>query len=242
MQITADAKVADVATADPATIPVFQQHKIDFCCGGKIPIAEVCEQQGIDTDALLAALRGVQRNGAAPADWRTATFSSLVTHIQQTYHEPLRTELPRLSAMMTKVLQVHGAHLPEVLEPLQHTFEELQAELLHHMAKEDAVLFPSILELEAYAASGKPGGWTWIDGAVSVMEADHDSAGAALAKMRELTSDYTPPEWACGTFRGLYHGLSELERNMHVHVHLENHILFPRASARARDVSASATA
>jgi regulator of cell morphogenesis and NO signaling len=242
MQITADAKVADVATADPATIRVFQQHKIDFCCGGKIPIAEACEQQGIDTEALLAELRGVQRSGATPDDWRTAPFSSLVAHIQQTYHEPLRAELPRLSAMMTRVLQAHGAHLPEVLEPLQHTFEELQAELLHHMAKEDAVLFPSILELEAHASSGKPGGWAWIDGAVSVMEADHDSAGAALARMRELSGDYTPPEWSCPTFRGLYQGLSELEANMHVHVHLENHILFPRATAMAHEVSASATA
>ncbi|HQZ37722.1 MAG TPA: iron-sulfur cluster repair di-iron protein [Vicinamibacterales bacterium] len=242
MQITADAKVADVATADPATIRVFQQHKIDFCCGGKIPIAEACEQQGIDTDSLIAELRSVQRESVAGADWRTAAFAELVTHIQRTYHEPLRSELPRLSAMMTKVVQAHGTHLPETLLPLQRTYEELQAELLHHMAKEDRELFPEILRLEAHASSDQPGGWTWIDGAVRAMEADHDTAGAALAKMREMTGDYTPPEWSCPTFRGLYHGLSELEREMHVHVHLENHILFPRATARAHEVSASATA
>jgi regulator of cell morphogenesis and NO signaling len=37
------------------------------------------------------------------------------------------------------------------------------------------------------------------------------------------------PSWACQTFQALYEGLSELEANMHVHVHLEDNVLFPRA-------------
>ena len=59
-------------------------------------------------------------------------------------------------------------------------------------------------------------------------------AEAALARMRELTDSYTPPADACPTFRGLYYGLAELERDMQIHIHLENDILFPRALARAR--------
>jgi regulator of cell morphogenesis and NO signaling len=73
---------------------------------------------------------------------------------------------------------------------------------------------------------------------IDVMKAEHESARAALAGMRELTRGYAPPEGACPTFRGLYYGLSELERNMHVHVHLENHVLFPRAARLARERAA----
>ena len=121
---------------------------------------------------------------------------------------------------------------------MQERFESLQRELLEHMAKEDAVLFPAVLALEANAAAGASAGWTWIEQPIDVMENEHEAAGAALATMRALTHGYAPPEDACPTFRGLYYGLSELERDMHMHVHLENHVLFPRASrlAHARSV------
>ena len=65
------------------------------------------------------------------------------------------------------------------------------------------------------------------------MEADHQEAGAALALIRQITNGFAPPEWACPTFKGLYYGLAQLESDMHVHVHLENHILFPRAARLA---------
>ena len=142
--------------------------------------------------------------------------------------------------MVDKVVSRHGARLPR-LALLQETFAVLQHELLDHMKKEDVVLFPAIVALEAGAAPGRSSGWTWIDQPIGAMEAEHASAGAALARIAELTDGHVPPEDACPTFRGLYHGLSELERDMHVHVHLENHILFPRAAALARSTARQAT-
>jgi regulator of cell morphogenesis and NO signaling len=61
------------------------------------------------------------------------------------------------------------------------------------------------------------------------MESEHDQAGGLLAELRRCTNGYVPPSWACATFRALYQGLAELEATMHVHVHLENNVLFPRA-------------
>jgi len=239
MQFTASTTVAEVAAAEPATIKVFQRHKIDFCCGGKIAMADACARHGLDTEALLAELRAVRAAADDPADWRRLPLKDLVAHIQARYHGPLRDELPRLGAMLDKVVQRHGHRLPETLLPLQTTFESLRRELLEHMAKEDAVLFPSVLALEAHAAAkGTSTEWRWIEQPIEVMEAEHEAAGAALARMRALTDGYAPPEDACPTFRGLYYGLSELERDMHLHVHLENQILFPRAAqlASARSV------
>ena len=237
MQFTARTTVAEVAAAEPATIKVFQRHHIDFCCGGRIPLQEACAAHDLDTDALLAELRAVRAAAEDPADWRRLPLKDLVAHIQARYHAPLRDELPRLGAMLDKVVQRHGHRLPETLLPLQATFESLRRELLAHMAKEDAVLFPSVLALESHAEETSTG-WSWIEQPIGVLEAEHEAAGAALARMRALTDGYAPPEDACPTFRGLYCGLSELERDMHLHVHLENQILFPRAArlASARSV------
>jgi regulator of cell morphogenesis and NO signaling len=236
MQITASTTVADLAAAEPATIKVFQRHRIDFCCGGRIPLSDACAGHDLDADALLAELRAARAAADDPADWRRASLKDLIAHIQARYHVPLRDELPRLSAMLDKVVQRHGPRRPATLLPLQATFETLQRELLEHMAREDAVLFPAVLALEATGAANMAAtGWAWIQQPIEVMEAEHEAAGAALARMRALTDGYAPPEDACPTFRGLYYGLSELERDMHLHVHLENHVLFPRAARLARE-------
>lgn len=227
MNITKDSHVSAVATEMPATIRVFQQHGIDFCCGGKRPLAEACADLGLGVDALVAELRGTVAGAEAERNWQTASLGELIGHIQQRFHEPLRQELTRLAAMMAKVVSRHGDHLPETLGPLAATFGALHDDLLHHMSKEDSVLFPAIVAAEM----GDVAAASFVSQPIGVMEAEHEQAGLALARMRELTGGYAPPEWACPTFRGLYFGLAEFEREMRVHVHLENNILFPRAAA-----------
>jgi regulator of cell morphogenesis and NO signaling len=239
MLITTDSTVADIATASPATIPVFQQHQIDFCCGGKMPLAQACTKRGLDPDAVLAELQAVTRPAAAEPSWDTAPLSELIAHIQRRYHEHLRVELPRLDAMVDRVVSRHGDHLPETLLPLQSTFKALRDELLDHMLKEDRVLFPAIVAIERGQGRVSADAAAWLDAPIAAMEAEHESAGAALASLRARTNGYAPPEWACPTFRGLYFGLAQLETDMHLHVHLENHILFPRAAQLARAKNAS---
>ncbi len=233
MTIAPEMTVAAIATAAPATISVFQQHRIDFCCGGKIPLAQACEARGVSVDALLGELRAA--NAPQPeTSWAGASLTALVQHIQTRYHEPLRAELPRLSAMLDKVVDRHGNRLPGQLSLLQSTFRRMQGELLTHMKKEDAVLFPFIVMLEAGESLPVSDAGAWIDSPISVMEAEHEDAGAALALIRNITDGYAPPEWACPTFRGLFYGLAQLETDMHLHVHLENNVLFPRAARLAR--------
>jgi len=182
--------------------------------------------------SLLAELQQAAAPAADATDWRDADLSTLIDHIQQRYHEPLREELPRLHAMLAKVVSRHGDRHGDVLLPLLEVFEALEADLLVHMRKEDTVLFPFIRALEADPDANASTA-AWLSSPLRMMEADHEDAGAALTRMRTLTGGYTPPDGACPTFRGLYHGLSQFEADMHMHVHLENNILFPRAAARA---------
>jgi regulator of cell morphogenesis and NO signaling len=230
MTIAPETTVAEIATSAPATIRIFQDHQIDYCCGGRIPLAQACAAQGLDVDTLLHELQGAVAPVSGDPVWVNETLAALVRHIQARYHEPLRLELPRLEAMLDKVVSRHGDHLPETLLPLQRAFKQLKTELLVHMAKEDCVLFPFIVKLEAGDEVPVEDASQWIQLPIAAMEADHDEAGRALAFIRDVTGSFAPPEWACPTFRGLYYGLSQLEADMHLHVHLENNILFPRAA------------
>ena len=230
MTIAPETTVAEIATSAPATIRIFQDHQIDYCCGGRIPLEQACAARGLDVHTLLHELQAAVAPVSGEPVWANETLTALVRHIQARYHEPLRLELPRLEAMLDKVVSRHGDHLPETLLPLQRAFKQLQAELLVHMAKEDRVLFPFIVRLEAGEDVPVEDALEWIQSPIAAMEADHDEAGRALAFIRDVTGSFAPPDWACPTFRGLYYGLSQLEADMHVHVHLENNILFPRTA------------
>jgi regulator of cell morphogenesis and NO signaling len=217
--ISADSTVKDIVIAHPMATRVFGRHQIDFCCRGGIPLREACEKKGLDADAVVSELEtDLAGSGDDPDQWAEAPLGDLIDHILATYHGPLRTELPRLEQMARKVHAVHGERMPEVLSELVEVFDALQEELGSHMLKEEQILFPMINAGQGMDA-GAP---------IAMMEDEHASAGAALARIRELTNDFTPPEGACNTWRGLWAGLSELETQMHQHIHLENNILFPR--------------
>jgi regulator of cell morphogenesis and NO signaling len=229
MTITESTLIADIAADVPSSVRVFQRYSVDFCCGGKRPLAVACEEQGLSFSDIR---REIELVAAAPAaaqrDWNTASLHDLTDHIVTAYHEPLREEMPRLAAMAARVARVHGQKAPRLLGRIEAVVGELSADLTEHMRKEELVLFPVIRGIENGGTSPMP-----LDRPIHVMELEHDRAGELLAELRALTAGYAPPGWACATARALYQGLAELEASMHVHVHLENNVLFPRAIALA---------
>jgi regulator of cell morphogenesis and NO signaling len=116
---------------------------------------------------------------------------------------------------------------------VSRVFLDLWEELDGHMHKEEVVLFPCIERLESAATGGQPLPplpFGTIGNPIAVMESEHDSVGRALRQLREITSDYRLPDYACATYRALFDGFRELEADLHQHIHLENNILFPRAA------------
>jgi regulator of cell morphogenesis and NO signaling len=233
MSITPDTRVAEVAAQNPATIRIFQRFAIDFCCGGKRPLSEVCAEKHITFGELRTALDSAGEPERSELPTADAKLTEMVRFIVDKYHADLRIELPRLAQMAAKVLDAHGARHPDVLPALEATLHGLREELEAHMMKEERVLFPYIERLETLATAGQrlpASPFGSIQAPSGMMEHEHESAGHALARLRELTGGYTPPADACNTFRGLYHGLAELEKALHEHIHLENNILFPQAA------------
>ena len=235
--ITPEMFIAKLATRHPGTIRVFQQHGIDFCCQGGRPLAAACEEKGIAFETLRDELAAAAAGPAGETrDWDEAPLGELIDHILDRYHQRLREDLPRLDAMAAKVLSVHGEKHPETLPALAATVQALRAELESHMLKEEQVLFPAVRALEEGGGAPAP----WLSAPIAMMEDEHDVAARALAELRRLTGAFQPPAGACTTFRGLYHGLAELESDTHRHIHLENNVLFPRAARLEEDAAAFA--
>jgi regulator of cell morphogenesis and NO signaling len=224
-----------VVAADFRAAAVFQQFGIDFCCGGKKSIAQACDARQVPHTEVLTA---IQRVCAVPA--RSPHFSeweadALADFIVRTHHRYVRDTMPALLAYTSKLARVHGERHPELLEVAALT-ENVAAEMTSHMAKEERVLFPYIVALAETSRAGEPvppAPFGSIDDPIRMMEDEHESAGGAMARIRKLTRDYTPPADGCTTYRVCLETLKAFEADLHAHVHLENNILFPRAKGLA---------
>lgn len=233
--IAPDTTVAELVLARPSLSRVFERLGIDYCCGGKRSLEKACSRRGLDVTTTIALLEaGLADAPADTVDWRQAPAADLVEHIVTRHHDLMREELPRLGAMADRVAQRHGPDDARLVE-LAQVFGAFRGELEQHMEAEEQVLFPACLALEAASATGEAGElhlpFPSVAMPISVMEHQHDDAGAALERMRELTAGYDLDAARCNTHRALVDGLHALERDMHEHVHEENNILFPRAIA-----------
>lgn len=230
---TIDSKIGDIVAAQPLLARVFERLGLDYCCGGKQTLTQACGRIGLDAHTVLATLvdaqTGSARNGQT-VDPAALTLTQLADHIEQTHHVYVKAELPRLVEKAHRVATKHGwrdSRLAEINETVQALAEEMAA----HMYKEETILFPFIRELEMNAGAQFHCGS--IANPIRQMEAEHESAGGAVARLRLLTNGFEPDADACNTHRAMLAGLADFEVDLHLHVHKENNILFPRALAKS---------
>jgi regulator of cell morphogenesis and NO signaling len=226
-QITADTLVKDIVNEIPKTSDVFKKNRIDFCCGGNIPLSQAVVQNGLSIETLIEELKVVYEK-STPADtdlevWTNSDSNSIIDHIISNYHRVSEEELTQLSPYVTKVSRVHGDNHPELVK-VHELFYEFKKELIEHMIKEEEVVFPLIRKLAENTVENREEAIAMI----VELEKEHDHAGEILRQIRAVTTDFELPIDACGTYRLVYKRLEELEGLTFMHVHLENNILFPR--------------
>ncbi len=231
MTLDLGTKVGDIVLAWPQAMRYLEGQGVDYCCGGHRTLGEACAAAGRAPEAILTGLMALEAptpDAPSPQAWRSASLTALMDHLESSHHAYLRAELPRLEALLQKVLRAHGENHPELRE-VSARFEELAADLIPHLMKEEQILFPFIRQLEA----GESGSacFSTVQSPIRVMEAEHVAVGGMLADLRAFTQGYTVPADGCASFQALCDGLRNLEADTHLHIYLENQLLHPRAVA-----------
>jgi regulator of cell morphogenesis and NO signaling len=225
--------LAQIVKSNFKTASVFEKYHLDFCCKGKRSLDQACAEQQLQVNDVVAELENVFAN----ADNQTAiTFAQmnltqLCDYIVNTHHAYVKNEMPQIFAYLQKVSSKHGERHPELYKIFE-TFAAVKEEMEGHMKKEEIVLFPRIKELQRLLEDESPVtqiNITYLQSPISVMEQEHDHAGAMLNEIRMLSNDYVPPNDACTTYALSFAALKAFELDLHQHVHLENNILFPKA-------------
>lgn len=232
MEISSKDIVGEVVADNYKAASVFKKNGIDFCCRGNRTIEEVCEQNELNLNELLNELNdSMDQSISGEIDYKSWPLDQLADHIEKKHHAYVENKILEIRPYLDKVVQVHGDHYPELYEIKLH-FEASSDELTMHMKKEELIIFPFIrklLKAKKENATITMSHFDTIENPIEQMRQDHDEEGVRFRKIAALSDNYTPPVDACNTYRVTYALLREFENDLHLHIHLENNILFPGA-------------
>jgi len=224
--------VREILVESPVTTEIFEEFKIDYYCGGSRLLAEACQAAGVEQQKVTAKIEEAMGKSETTADFPSQkNASDLIDHIVDNHHSFARQEIVRLSTLMEKVCHKHLEQHSE-LRHLQQAFATLSNDLVSHLKKEETVLFPYIKVLEKARIEGLRSAaapFGSVNDPARMLRWEHEETRNIMRKMRKISAEYALPYDASPGFQELYVGLQELERDMHLHIHLENNILFPLA-------------
>ena len=240
MNIQENQIIGELVAKDYRTASVFKKYGIDFCCQGNRTIGEACEKKNIDSESVVNDLDAlIQSRGESSIDYKSWPLDLLADYIEKKHHRYVQEKTAEIIPYLDKICMVHGAHHPELFEINEH-FNATAGELAKHMKKEELILFPIVRKLAKAKEEGSkmvapPFGS--IQNPINAMMDEHSTEGDRFRKIEELSNNYTPPQDACNSYGVTLGLLKEFEQDLHLHIHLENNILFPKAIELEKELS-----
>jgi len=220
--------LGDIVSRDFRAGAIFDRYGLDYCCGGARTLAEGCQTRGVSVERVVSDLEALDPDTREKPDRNpVALIDRIVSH----HHTYVRAAIPAIQRHLAQVIAAHGARHPE-LPFVDARFLKLSTDLSLHMVKEERVLFPYVRALAEAVSQGTPPPpdmFGTVQNPIRMMEIEHQDAGEDVQTLRDLTHGYTPPADACTTYSMVLRELAAFEKDLHVHVHLENNVLFPKA-------------
>ncbi|HHL2034164.1 iron-sulfur cluster repair di-iron protein [Clostridium perfringens] len=227
--IRKDYSLGEVVTVYPAVVKKFNDMELDYCCGGSKSLEVALKEKGVDVDKFVEDLnkefKEFKFENSQYVDWREKSSEELINHIVETHHAETFRLLKEIDSLMVKVFRVHFSHGSELLMKVHSLFGKLKCELEEHLLKEENILFPLMIKYDKAKDEKEK---KEIEEDIRIIVNEHEAAGDILKELAEVTDDYKVPEWGCISFKLLYDYLHDLEKDLFIHIHKENNILFPR--------------
>lgn len=231
MNITKDTIIGALVAQDYRTASVFKNSKIDFCCNGNRTIEDACIQNDLDSETLITQLKAVaNQTQDSGIDYNAWPLDLLADYVEKKHHRYVETKIQEITPFLEKVVRVHGDRHPELAE-VEQLFKASAGELTQHMKKEEMILFPFIRKMVEAKNTGTAvqASFGTVQNPIRMMMHEHEGEGERFRKIAALTDNYTPPADACNTYKVTFALIKEFEEDLHLHIHLENNILFPKS-------------
>lgn len=230
-------KLSDVINLNVRAISVFDKYNFDYCFNGNRSIKEVCKEKNVDPRILIDELKNVSDDFQVDkfADWR---LDFLIEYILNNHHQYIHKMIPVISDLVRKISDELGEKYFDIIS-IARTFSVVYKDLKQHMLKEEQILFPYIKQLVSLKDSGNKSEKPYfgmIENPIGMMNSDHKNALDEFYNLQKITNNFTSPENANDTVTILFNKLKDFGKDLHLHIHLENNILFPKSIALEKEM------
>jgi len=224
--------IGEIVTENYRTASIFNNYNIDFCCKGNVPFGEACSNKNIDSEKLLNEVKTIlNATSDSSLDYQNWQIDLLANHIEAKHHSYVVNKTPEINNFLNKLCSVHGKNHPELFQ-VREMFSASAGELAKHMKKEELILFPYVRQMVLSQQKNeklKTPHFGTVTNPIQMMMTEHSTEGDRFRMMEEITKNYTVPSDGCTTYKVTYSMLKEFQDDLHLHIHLENNILFPKA-------------
>jgi regulator of cell morphogenesis and NO signaling len=235
MKITKESIIGTIVAEDYRAAAIFEQEGIDFCCNGNRSIEAACDERGIPSERLISNLEMISTAAIGKddvvSDYKSWPLDLLADFIEKKHHRYVAAQIPVIQSFLEKIIRAHGERHPELLE-IKKLFDATAGELTAHMKKEELMLFPFIRKMVKAKQAGNnevAAPFGTVQNPIRMMMHEHDTEGDRLRRIKGLSNGYAVPADGCNTYRAAYANLRAFEDDLHLHIHLENNILFPKS-------------
>jgi len=231
--------IAEIVTENYRTAKIFEAYKINFCRNGNSNFKDLVDKKNLDLEKIIAELDAVKsQSNSGSLDFNSLPLDLLADYIERKHHRYVEEKISDLKQYLKKLYKAHGDNHPELFE-INDQFNQSVGELTMHMKKEELILFPYIRKMVLAKQNNEKLNAPKFNSAEDLIQAmisDHDFEGERFKKIAQLTNNYTTPDDGCNTYRLTYSLLEEFQDDLHIHIHLENNILFPKAIGLEKEI------
>lgn len=225
MNIKKTETIGSIVTQNIQAAEIFNEYDIDYACQGERTLEHVCIEENVPIMNVLEELWELDGISASIPNFDVMSIDKLARHITNIHHRYTEKKITFIRNHIERLERKYGGEHLELLL-IKKTFEEMSIHVLLHMKNEEFFIFPCIRRM---VSRGKTEPTTSIEKALAMMEGDHELEGDSLRQLADLTNHYNIPEKSDYEYRVTYGAMKELEKDLRVHMHLENNILFPKA-------------
>jgi len=230
MKNALDRSIGAIAAEDYRAAQVFEKYNLDFYCKGDRLLGEVARKKNLDPEKLSEEISKATPGEVDPsADYNRWPLDELADHIARTHHRYSEEQTALLKPLLAGLKEDFGEGHPE-LRQVQTIFDGIAGEMAMHMKREELMLFPFIRRMVKADRDQQPLKAFSGSNRVEAFVHEHDAQKAAFETIAGITNHYRPPERAEGRYRHVLEELKAFEADLHKHLHLENNILFPKAT------------
>ena len=231
MLITADESLADIVSRNIGAANILNEFGVDYFLRGDRTLEAACLEDKCPMPVILGELWELTDQRSDVPDFRNASLTELSVYILKTHHKFAESKVTFIRHTLARLVRENGDRDRRIPE-LQDAFNDLCVYLTVHMRHEELVIFPFIRKLgrNRLALSAIS---TDVVQPIRAMQEDHCQEVATLRRIALLTRNYTITSKGDYALQVTYAAMRELERDLKIHMHLENNILFPRALSLA---------